>query len=300
MRGARYRDPGRPGRRRGDRAGRIACDSVLLAGGAWSRLFCGNSASICRSSKCWPRCCAPSRWRAVRRSRPGRPFGFRKRLDGGYTVATGGAHVDIVPDTFASSRLPAGVRLQWKKLRFRLGRRFFEEWRRRGAGRWTTPRRSRRSACSIPSRPRPEPGAVGLGAAFPVFRDMRVAESWGGMIDVTPDAVPVISAVDCLPGFFSPPAFPVTASASAPAPADWPPIWSPAIRRLSIPRRSGSPLHRRLESATASAGELSRSHRRQGVGVACTHHGFTCRIGLSPSPSSNSASWPEPHYNLPR
>ena len=31
---------------------------------------------------------------------------------------------------------------------------------------------------------------------------MKVAESWGGVIDVTPDAVPVISAVDTLPGFF--------------------------------------------------------------------------------------------------
>ena len=41
-----------------------------------------------------------------------------------------------------------------------------------------SPRRSRRSATS------------------------QVAESWGGVIDVTPDAVPVISAVDTLPGFF--------------------------------------------------------------------------------------------------
>jgi glycine/D-amino acid oxidase-like deaminating enzyme len=31
---------------------------------------------------------------------------------------------------------------------------------------------------------------------------MRVAESWGGLIDVTPDAVPVISAVANMPGFF--------------------------------------------------------------------------------------------------
>ena len=41
-----------------------------------------------------------------------------------------------------------------------------------------------------------------MTAAFPAFRDMKVAESWGGVIDVTPDAVPVISAVDTLPGFF--------------------------------------------------------------------------------------------------
>ena len=39
-------------------------------------------------------------------------------------------------------------------------------------------------------------------AAFPAFRDMKVAETWGGVIDVTPDAIPVISGVDTLPGFF--------------------------------------------------------------------------------------------------
>jgi glycine/D-amino acid oxidase-like deaminating enzyme len=41
-----------------------------------------------------------------------------------------------------------------------------------------------------------------VGAAFPVFRDLRVAESWGGMIDVMPDAVPVIAPVDSLPGLW--------------------------------------------------------------------------------------------------
>ena len=29
-----------------------------------------------------------------------------------------------------------------------------------------------------------------------------MAESWGGAIDSTPDALPVISAVDALPGFY--------------------------------------------------------------------------------------------------
>jgi glycine/D-amino acid oxidase-like deaminating enzyme len=31
---------------------------------------------------------------------------------------------------------------------------------------------------------------------------MRVAETWAGAIDATPDAVPVISAVDGVPGFY--------------------------------------------------------------------------------------------------
>jgi glycine/D-amino acid oxidase-like deaminating enzyme len=31
---------------------------------------------------------------------------------------------------------------------------------------------------------------------------MKVIDSWAGLIDVTPDAVPVISAVESLPGFY--------------------------------------------------------------------------------------------------
>ena len=38
--------------------------------------------------------------------------------------------------------------------------------------------------------------------AFPLFRNMVEAERWAGMIDVMPDAVPVISAADNLPGLY--------------------------------------------------------------------------------------------------
>jgi glycine/D-amino acid oxidase-like deaminating enzyme len=41
-----------------------------------------------------------------------------------------------------------------------------------------------------------------LKAAYPALRDVKVAETWAGMIESTPDAIPVISAVDSLPGFF--------------------------------------------------------------------------------------------------
>ncbi len=43
--------------------------------------------------------------------------------------------------------------------------------------------------------------AASLKEHFPAFRDMRIAERWAGIIDATPDAVPVMSAVDKLPGF---------------------------------------------------------------------------------------------------
>ena len=37
---------------------------------------------------------------------------------------------------------------------------------------------------------------------YPFFRRAAVAESWGGAVDVTPDALAVISAIDQVPGLF--------------------------------------------------------------------------------------------------
>src|SRR5438270_2520923 len=109
--------------------GRIACDTVVLAGGAWCRLFCGNLGLELPQLKVLA---------TVMRTQPleggpeisasGGLFGFRKRMDGGYTVATLGVRtIDLVPDNLRLffEYLPA-VRLHWKKLRFRLGRRWVE------------------------------------------------------------------------------------------------------------------------------------------------------------------------------
>lgn len=57
-----------------------------------------------------------------------------------------------------------------------------------------------------------------MTAAVPALQAMRVAEIWSGVIDVTPNELPVISAVDALPGFFIATGFTGQDSASAPEP----------------------------------------------------------------------------------
>jgi len=133
-------------------------------------------------------------------------FGFRKRMDGGYTVATLGVRtIDLVPDHFRLffDYLPA-VRLHWKKLRFRVGHRWVEEWRipRHWGLDQTSPFEAVRVLDPEPDRFVVDRARAATAAAFPVFRNAVVAESWGGMIDVMPDAIPVISPVETLPGFF--------------------------------------------------------------------------------------------------
>ena len=58
-----------------------------------------------------------------------------------------------------------------------------------------------------------------LAKAFPVFAKAEIAQRWAGMIDVTPDAIPVIDAIDAIPGFHVATGFSGHGFASAPRPA---------------------------------------------------------------------------------
>jgi glycine/D-amino acid oxidase-like deaminating enzyme len=187
--------------------GTIACESVVLAGGVWSRLFCRPLdlrlpqlkvlSSVMRTE---PLQGGPEA------SASGFGFGLRKRLDGGYTVASwSGNVVDIVPDTlrFFGDFFPA-MRMQRGNVRLRLRGRFVRELVQ--PGRWALDRPSPFEAVRVLDPPAHQSilkqARTHVTEAFPVFHGMRVAESWGGMIDVTPDGIPVISGVDALPGFF--------------------------------------------------------------------------------------------------
>lgn len=187
--------------------GRIACGSVVLAGGVWSRLFCGSAGIRLPQLKVMS---------SVMRTEPlsggpeiscgGVGFGIRKRLDGGYTIANWSDNVvDVVPDTLRFFRdfLPA-FGMQRHTLRLRLGKKFTEEWQlpRRWPLDGSSPFERVRVLDPEPYKPILRKARQSATAAFPVLRDMRIAESWGGVVDVTPDAVPVISSVETLPGFF--------------------------------------------------------------------------------------------------
>ncbi len=187
--------------------GRIACGSVLLAGGSWSRLFCGNLGVALPQLKVRS---------SVLRTEPldngpevaasGGGFAFRKRLDGGYTIANLNASVtEIVPDSFL-----LGLRFMrlWRSgqatVKLRLSERFLEEARLKR--RWTmdqvTPFELTRTLDPYPLERVNNRALSKLRAAFPMFEQARVAQQWAGMIDVTLDAVPVISPVESVPGFF--------------------------------------------------------------------------------------------------
>ncbi len=187
--------------------GTIGCDAAVLAGGAWSRLFCGNNGvdfpqltvlgSVMRT--------APLDGPAP--SVGGSRFAFRRRQDGGYTIAQRNATETLItPESFRQFRrfAPALVR-EWRELRLRFSpRAFAAEWRmpRRWALDEPTPFEATRILNPTPNPANLAQGRAALIRAFPGFAPMQVTATWGGMIDVTPDGVPVIDQVSALPGFY--------------------------------------------------------------------------------------------------
>ncbi|MFM0594850.1 NAD(P)/FAD-dependent oxidoreductase [Paraburkholderia dilworthii] len=187
--------------------GTIRCQSVVVAGGAWSRLFCGNldvdlpqllvRASVLRTEPIegGPTCSASNK-----------QFAFRKRADGGYTVAYGfRTYSDLTPDSFRLFfKYIEALKSQLGSLRIGIGARFFEELRR--------PRHWALDQTTVFEQartldPEPIPAYVDGGLhefikVFPQLSSARIAQRWAGYMDVTPDAIPVISGVDAVPGLF--------------------------------------------------------------------------------------------------
>jgi len=187
--------------------GRVAAGAVVVAAGAWSRLFCGNLGADFPQLKVRG---------SVLRTHPfdaglsaavnGKDFTCRKRQDGGYTVSQFGASMaDLVPDSLRLMRYFLRPWLANNNLvRLRLGRRFFEELAiaRSFKPDSISPFEQHRVLDPRPSRRGVEQAWQRLVQAFPVFANARIAQSWAGYIDVTPDAMPVMDAVPGVDGMY--------------------------------------------------------------------------------------------------
>lgn len=187
--------------------GRVAADRVVLAGGAWSRLLCGNTGIFLPQLKVHGSALrTTSLPSGLDLAINGKDFTCRPRADGGYTVSKLAASVaDVTPDSIRLLRhfFPAWM-AQRQNLNIRFGRRFFEELftpTRFPLDR-PTPFEKNRTLDPGPNTNSVFAALRQLQRAFPVFGGAQVVQAWGGMMDVTPDALPVISAVDSLPGFF--------------------------------------------------------------------------------------------------
>ena len=181
--------------------GRIRTNTVIVAGGAWSSRLVRPLGlrlpqlkvlgSVMRTGPL-PEVFPGGVW--------GPGFAFRRRIDGGYTLAPSHAEaVEIVPDSFRffADFLP-GLKGEIGNMRLRLRGSFFSElaWSLGGK----SPFERVRSYDPAPERDWLDKLEKRLARVHPAFANITVEERWAGGIDVTPDAIPVISPVDSVSG----------------------------------------------------------------------------------------------------
>ena len=187
--------------------GAIRTQAVLLAGGAWSGLFCRRHGL--RLPQAGVKSTSFSTQPAPEVATGGLSMPdvtIRRRLDGGYSVGLGGRGlVQLSPQglMYARDFWPTFKARRWG-LTFGIGRSFFDGPEQ--LARWSfdkpTPFERHRTLDPGADPKLVQLGLTRLGEHYPALKGLKVAHSWGGFIDSTPDGIPVISAVDSLPGLY--------------------------------------------------------------------------------------------------
>lgn len=189
--------------------GPIACNSVVLAGGAWCRLMLRHlsfdlpqlavKASVQRTTP------APL---VTQSGVHARGASIRRRADGGYTIARSGASTfHITPSAFRYFRaflptLTDPTKDQARQLKYRIGRPFIDElltsihWK----PDQITPFEQTRILDPEPDHRLLDQVLAEARRLHPGLKDVRSAERWAGMIEATPDEIPVLGPIDGLPG----------------------------------------------------------------------------------------------------
>jgi glycine/D-amino acid oxidase-like deaminating enzyme len=187
--------------------GPIACRAVVLAGGAWSALMLRHlgfelpqlkvKASVQRTAM------AP----LITESAVGaKRAAFGRRQDGGYTIARSGTVTfDLTPAALRHFRafLPA-LKEKWGEIKLRAGRVFVDELTTSASWKPDRPTPFERTRILDPA---PDAGLLDqvmkdAADLFPQLQDARPIERWAGMIDVTPDEIPVLGPIEAMPGLF--------------------------------------------------------------------------------------------------
>ena len=187
--------------------GRIACDQVVVAGGAWSSLFLrAEGVSIPQLAVLSSVAATVPLPEVFMGNAVDDRLAFRRRQDGGYTLAPGAAHDFFIgPDAFRNLRtyLPVFIKdRQSTRLRARAPKGFPDAWDtpRRWSGDQTSPFEAMRVLNPAPNMQALQAVITEMATCFPQIGDIKLKAAWAGMIDTMPDVVPVIDRAAAIPG----------------------------------------------------------------------------------------------------
>jgi glycine/D-amino acid oxidase-like deaminating enzyme len=185
--------------------GTIRTGAVLLAGGVWTAMFArhhGIAMPIAgiRSTSFFTGPAPEIATGGI--STP--DLTIRRRLDGGYTIGISGRGLlELSPHGMLNARpFWPTFRKRRKLLTIRAGRSFFfgPEALMRWSDDTVSPFERMRTYDPPPQEELVTFARTRLGEIFPALAQVEIKHKYGGLIDFTPDWVPVISAVDKLPG----------------------------------------------------------------------------------------------------
>ena len=190
--------------------GRIRTGAVLLAGGAWSSMF------LRRHGINFPQTSVRSTVFATEPGPEVTPGGLStpnvtigRRADGSYIIAANNrGQIEFTPGGIRYAREFWPTLMERRKsVTFGFGGSFF-----RGPdalhGKWSFDKptvfeqEDMRTLDPAPNTKIIPAALETLAKAWPAFQGIKVGQAWGGWIDSTPDAVPVIGPVPQMPGLF--------------------------------------------------------------------------------------------------
>lgn len=189
--------------------GRIRCAKVVLAAGVWSTHFAANAGfslpqlGTCSTAARTERCPEVYSDNLALNG-----LSLNRRDDGGYTVSSSDHSLHFLsPDSFKYfTKFFALLKLSVGSVRLKLGAPSGYP------GAWKSPRRWAGDEISpfelmrVVSPPA-SPAAVKrimerMPKRCPELKNVKLAEAWGGLIDVTPDAVPTLGEDPALKGLY--------------------------------------------------------------------------------------------------
>ncbi|MBL6457150.1 FAD-binding oxidoreductase [Belnapia sp. T6] len=190
--------------------GRLRAPQVLLAGGAWSSMM------LRRHGLDLPQSSIRSTVFATEPAPEITPGGLYtsditvgRREDGSYIIAANNrGQIEITPQglRYARKFWPTLVARR-KMVKFGIGESFFRGPQ-AAKGRWRMDQptifeaEDMRTLDPTPKQGVAEPALKQLAASYPALSGVKMGQIWGGWIDSTPDAVPVIAPVGALPGLY--------------------------------------------------------------------------------------------------
>lgn len=187
--------------------GRIAAPSVVVAGGAWSSLFLRRHGVNIPQLSVRATAAATAPLPDVFGSPAvDETVAWRRRQDGGYTLAPGAFHDMFVgPDAFRAFRAfipqlsaaPFGTRYRIAALKG-----YPDAWgtARHWSGEDVTPFEKMRILNPEPNAAQVAKIARDFAARFPSVGEVRIKAAWAGMIDTMPDIVPVLDRAPTIEG----------------------------------------------------------------------------------------------------